>query len=485
MEIYMKKTYITNIPNKIGALLQATKLFTELGINITRVSYNKAVDSHALFIEVQGDEDKLLLADQQLSDIGYINNSDSELGIVLLEFTLRDVTGSATKVLSLIEEYGLNISYISSQEITEEYQSLKVGVRVDDENAFDEFIKKANEICAFRVIEYNKSEKIYDNSFFYKAFVQSLMDAAGTDEDKRELLLINTNLAMEVLEARGLSPYRTFDCIAKFANLLAGCKGEAFSPRVTTHKITENTEITTIEPPCGSNTAIIKSCGQYLFVDTGFACYKEEMLPIIKEIVPEFDHIKKSCVLTHIDVDHVGLLPMFDEVYASKKSRDSLVEEYAGLDGMREKNHLHTPYIRICKTLTEHVPSDPEKMIAIGDGGDMSGQLLRQIGFLPFGELCFEVYEGAGGHLPGEIVLIDYKNRIAFTGDIYVNIKGMTSEQRQYNKYAPILTTSVDTDKNLCTAEREAIMQRLGIGKWHIFGAHGAKYDYELKLGTK
>ena len=90
----MKKTYITNIPNKIGALLQATKLFTELGINITRVSYNKAVDSHALFIEVQGDEDKLLLADQHLSDIGYINNSDSELGIVLLEFTLRDVTGS-------------------------------------------------------------------------------------------------------------------------------------------------------------------------------------------------------------------------------------------------------------------------------------------------------------------------------------------------------------------------------------------------------
>ena len=69
----MKKTYITNIPNKIGALLQATKLFTELGINITRVSYNKAVDSHALFMEVEGDEDKLLLADQNLSDIGYLS----------------------------------------------------------------------------------------------------------------------------------------------------------------------------------------------------------------------------------------------------------------------------------------------------------------------------------------------------------------------------------------------------------------------------
>lgn len=485
MVIFMKKTYITNIPNKIGALLQATKLFTELGINITRVSYNKAVDSHALFIEVEGDENNLLEADRLLSDIGYINNSDSDVGIVLLEFTLRDVTGSATRVLTLIEEYGLNISYISSQEITEDYQTLKIGVRVEDENSFDEFLKKANEISALRIVEYNKSEKIYDNSFFYKAFVQSLMDAAGTDEDKRELLLVNTNLAMEVLEARGLAPYRTFDCIAKFASLLASCKGEAFNPRITTHKITDNTEITIIEPPCGSNTAIIKSLGEYLFVDTGFACYKEEMLPIIRKIVPEFDSIKKSCVLTHIDVDHVGLLPMFDEVYASKKSRDSLIEEFAGFDGMREKNRLHTPYIRICKTLTEHTPSDPEKMTVIGDGGDMSGLLLRQIGFLSFGELNFEVYEGAGGHLPGEIVLIDYTNKVAFTGDIYVNIKGMTAEQKQYNKYAPILTTSVDTDKSLCAAEREAIWQRLGLGKWHIFGAHGAKYDYEINLGNK
>ena len=479
----MKKTYITNIPNKIGALLQATKCFASLNINITRVSYNKAVDSHALFIEVQGEKDALLEADRLLSEIGYINNTEPEAGIILLEFCLRDVTGSATKVLSLIEEYGFNISYISSQENATEYQYLKVGLRVDNEAMISEFLSKAEEICTVRVIEYNKSEKVYDNSFFYKSFVDSLMEASGISEDKRDLLLINTNLAMEVLDAQGLSPYRTFDCIAKFASLLASCKGEAFSPRITTHRITDNTEITTIEPPCGSNTAIIKSFGEYLFVDTGFACYRNEMLPIFRQLIPDFDSIRKTCVLTHIDVDHVGLLPLFDEVYASKKSRDSLIDEIEGRDGIRERNHLHTPYIRICKALTEYVPSDPEKMTVIGDGGNMEGQLLRQIGFFSFGELNFEVYEGAGGHLPGEIVLIDYTNKIAFTGDIYVNIKGMTSEQRQYNQYAPILTTSVDTDKVLCAREREAIMQRLGAGKWHIFGAHGAKYDYELTIG--
>lgn len=478
----MKKTYITNVPNKIGALLQATKCFSSLDINITRISYNKAVDSHTLFIEVQGDKDKLIESDRILSEIGYINNTESESGIILLEFQLRDVTGSATRILELIEEFGFNISYISSQENATEFQFLKVGIRVENEYSLSEFLAIAEEICHVSIVEYNKSQRTYDNSFFYKTFVQSLMEAGGISEDKRELLLINTNLAMEVLDTQGLSPYRTFDCISKFAAMLANCKNDAFSPRIQTHRITDNTEITTIEPPCGSNTTIIKSMGEYLFVDTGFACYKEEMLPIFRTLIPEFDSIKKKCVLTHMDVDHVGLLPLFDEVFVSKKSKEYMADEFEGRDGIRERNPIHTPYIRICKTLTEYTPSDPERMTVIGDGGEMNGCHLKQIGFFSFGELNFEVYEGGGGHLPGEIVLIDYQNKIVFTGDIYVNIKGMTSEQRQYNKYAPILTTGVDTDKALCTREREAIMQRLGAGKWNIFGAHGPLYSCEIAV---
>ena len=100
------------------------------------------------------------------------------------------------------------------------------------------------------------------------------------------------------------------------------------------------------------------------------------------------------------------------------------------------------------------------------------------IRFFRFGDLCFEVYEGAGGHLKGETVLIDFTHHIAFTGDIYVNTHGMTREQAAYNQYAPVLMTSVDTDPKLCAEERRAVMQRLGMGQWQIFGAHGMKKDY-------
>ena len=56
----------------------------------------------------------------------------------------------------------------------------------------------------------------------------------------------------------------------------------------------------------------------------------------------------------------------------------------------------------------------------------------------------------------------------------------MTPEQARYNRYAPILMTSVDTDPALCALERKTTLQRLGAGKWQIFGAHGGGKEYEV-----
>ena len=55
----------------------------------------------------------------------------------------------------------------------------------------------------------------------------------------------------------------------------------------------------------------------------------------------------------------------------------------------------------------------------------------------------------------------------------------MTREQAEYNRYAPVLMTSVDTDPALCTEERKAVMQKLVSGKWKIFGSHGAMKEYD------
>jgi len=479
----MKKTYVTTMPNHIGAFLKASRCFAALGVNITRVSYNKAVDSHTLFIDAEGSAEQLKEADWLLTQIGYLQNNKNEKSIVLLEFCLRDVPGSVTAILELINKFNFNISYISSQENGTDYQLFKMGLFVEDAQKISEFLARAEKLCQVRVIDYNHSEKVYDNSIFYNSFVSGLSQTLGLSETVKNDLLVNANLAMQTLDEQGLSPYKTFDSIRRFAELLAACRGSAFNPRITSHRITDNTRVILIEPPCGSNTAIIESRGEYLFVDSGYALYAEEMQTLFRTLIPEYDTMKKRILLTHADVDHVGLLPLFDEVVTSKKSARCLQLEYEGKNGFREQNPLHRPYINMCKILTAYCPPRPETVQGLWEDPVDQQEPLTQIGFFDFGDLHFEVYEGKGGHLPGEVVLIDYSHHIAFTGDVYINIHGLTDKQSEYNQYAPILMTSVDTDPKLCAMERKAVMQRLGAGNWQIFGAHGCKKEYTVNVG--
>lgn len=277
-----------------------------------------------------------------------------------------------------------------------------------------------------------------------------------------------------------MSPYRTFDSISKFAELLSKSRGSGFEPRITTHTLTENTQIILIEPACGSNTAILKSRGEILVVDSGYACYQAQMLEIFRKLIPEFDSVPKRLLLTHADVDHCGMMNLFDEIIVSEKSARSLQNEALGENGFREQNPLHRPYINICKILTGYQTVDPDKLrTPWQDIRDLRNPL-TQIGFFEFGDLFFEVYEGRGGHLPGEIVLIDYQHNLAFTGDVYINLQGLTAAQAEYNQYAPILMTSVDTDPALCGQVRRAVLQRLGVGNWKIFGSHGAPKEYPV-----
>lgn len=476
----MKKTFVTNMPNQIGAFLKASKCFSELGINITRVSYNKAVDSHTLFIEVNGEETQFKKANEKLKEIGYLSHGDANTKVVLIEFRLEDKPGSVTSVLELISKFNFNISYISSQENGSNYQYFKMGLYVNETSDLAEFLSQAKKLCEVKVIDYNNTEKVFDNSIFYNSYVDGLVKTMKLSEKKKENLLVNVNLAMQTLDEQGLSPYKTFDSISKFAELLAESKGDNFNPRVTVHNLTEKTKITLIEPNCGSNTAIIESDNERVFVDSGYACYKKEMIDLIKSLVPDFRRKKERLIITHADVDHTGLLNEFDEVIVSQRSFESLIAEVDDNAGFRERNHLHLPYVNICKTLTDYETVDKSKLCPLWNKSSLSAPI-EQIGFYSVGELNFEVYEGKGGHLPGEILLIDYERKVAFTGDVFINLNDLTKKQAEYNQYAPILMTSVDTDAKLCSKERSAFLQRLGAGEWSIFGGHGGKKEYSTQ----
>lgn len=90
----MKKNIRSFHAQSYRRFLKTGKCFASLGINITRVSYDKTIDSHMLFLDVEGTEEQIRKADTEPEKIGYLQNKSSDSGIVLIKFTLRDVPGS-------------------------------------------------------------------------------------------------------------------------------------------------------------------------------------------------------------------------------------------------------------------------------------------------------------------------------------------------------------------------------------------------------
>ena len=150
------------------------------------------------------------------------------------------------------------------------------------------------------------------------------------NQEQTNSVLVNANLLMQILDEQKKSPLKTFDYIRRFAKLVQERKGENFSCNINSYNLEENnlSKLYVIEPPCGSNTYILQIQNELLFVDSGFACYKNEMAKIFRELISDFNNKNKTSFITHADVDHVGLLNTFDKNYMSKNCYENFVLEH-------------------------------------------------------------------------------------------------------------------------------------------------------------
>ena len=88
----MKRSFMTTMPDKTGAFLEATRIILAHGGNMTRASYNKAVDAHTLFLDVEAEESSLAAIGTDLAAAGFIRTA-AHVKIVLAEFELPHKPG--------------------------------------------------------------------------------------------------------------------------------------------------------------------------------------------------------------------------------------------------------------------------------------------------------------------------------------------------------------------------------------------------------
>ena len=454
----IRKTYITKMPDQAGAFLLAGRIISAAGGNIVRVNYNRAVDTHTLFIEVAADEAQHALIEQKLRECDYLAaEGDNDRQILMIVLKLPDVPGTVLPVLEVLGKYNVNISYISSQENGTGWQHFKMGLLIENTGEITRLMDEISRICEIRILDYEVTDRLLDGTVFYITFANEMRTILDLDQTQTNDVLVWANQIMQRLDEDGQPVIRTFDYIRRFAQFVRSRKGEHFNAQISGFSPAPGLMIYTIEPPCGSNTHILRYKDELLFVDSGFACYREEMLALFRAHIPDFDSLRRRCVITHADVDHSGLLDLFETVYMSRSCYENYVLEHRGERNYRESNPLHEPYCRLSKLISEYAPPPLERCTVIGEKTDDA--LFTRIGTIPFGEWEFQVFEGRGGHIRGECAIVCEELKLIFSGDIYVNIRGFSAEQREFNSYAPFLMTGVESIPALSKENREYLLK--------------------------
>lgn len=473
--MHLKRSYMTTMPDKSGAFLKASRIILKYGGNITRCNYNKAVDVHTLFVDVEAPEEAQEEIARELTLAGYLSKAGAHVKIVLMEFELQDKPGAVLPILEILSRYHINISYISSQENATGKQFFKMGLYIEEPGVIETLLMELSTLCPVRILQYDSGEKKLDNTVFYITFAGEMRRLLRLTQEQTNEFIHYANLVMQQLDDRNEPPSKTFEYISRFARFVAEHAAAAYDCRVTRLEVTQQVSALVLEPPCGSNITVLENRrdGSLLVVDSGFACYQRFTMRKLRELIPGFDDRAKELLLTHADCDHCGLVSQFGVIHLSRRSADAFAAELQGLPHYREENRNTLPYARLSKIITEYrtpMLSQLHVLDTLPCNDDMP---LSPIGTFDFADLHLTVYQGNGGHLPGEIVLIDEQNRVALTGDDYVNIHGYTPAQKEFNRLAPYLMTSVNEDSRKAKAILNELRLRLDGNGYLILPGHG------------
>lgn len=475
-----RKTFVTNMPDKAGAFLLASNIIARFHGNIVRASFNKAVDLHTLFIDVQASEQALGEITKELENVGYLNNRISAVRVIVVNIRIPDVPGAVLPVLEILNRYDINISYINAGTDGTEYQDFKMGLLIENPKLIKSLLDEISQLYQIEIIDYDDVETSLDNTIFYIRLANEMRKLMGLSTEKTIEFLSESNRVLQRLQDTGENPAKVFDYIRRFAQYISGYRGAGFRVDVTRNDI-GGVSIFSIQPPCGSNTYVLIDEKEMTLIDTGYALYYEEMTGVFDRLFPGWREKRKTVYITHADVDHCGLLSRLDGavIRLSAKSADGLRRQRAGEPDYREQNELNFGYSKLSRIISGYMPPEDTNFELLDSEPPHTHEDLIRIGFTRIAGLDFEVLEGSGGHLFGETVYLCRKEGIVFTGDNLVNIRGFSPERAQFNSLAPYLMRSVNVDPDKALRMRKQIMalieqvQRENAKPCIICGGHG------------
>ena len=440
----MRHTYVIRVEDKAGSFLKAARVIGSCGGNIVRTSYNRSVDSNTMFLEVAADNESVFdRISEGLGWMGYLE--DGEEDTILISIRIPDVPNAVIPVLEILNRFNVNISYMNAQDNGTPEQHFKMAIHIDDPSMTKAVLDGIAEYYEVTILDYEMTDKVLDNTVFYMTFASDMRKILSLNDSDSKEMMICSNRIMQILDDRGELPFKTFEYVRKFAEFVVQHGGDRFEPRYSVREIGD-LRMHIVEPACGSTVYVLESDDSLLFIDGGFSCYADDTFRFIESKIPNLASMEREIFITHPDLDHVGLCPYFTKVRLSGTAYDDFLAEEEGRDRYRESNPNHAPYYRISAIIAQYRPFGTDWMDIIGrrNGDDV----YERIGSFDFGGHEFTAFEGNGGHVDGDTILVCDDLGLVFTGDDFINVRDSTKEQREFNTLAPYLMQSVNMDSD-------------------------------------
>jgi Zn-dependent hydrolases, including glyoxylases len=448
------------MPDKSGAFLRASRIIAEFDGNIVRVSYNKAVDPHMLFLDIVAEEQNIRKIETELLSIGYIVDKINEIRVIEVSVRIPDTPGSVLPVLEILNSHNINISYLNSSSGSEPYQNFRMGLLIENAQLIKTLLDEISALYPIDIIQCDSEEENLDNTVFYIRLANEMQELLKLNTEKTMQFLNESNRILQALQASGEDAGKVFNYIRRFAYFVSGNRGDNFKVEIEKIRLSLKVTLYCIQPLFGSNTFVFDNSDSLTIIDTGYAIYAEEMENVLSSLWPDFNERQKRIYITHADVDHCGLLSKIEnaEIILNRKSAESLERQAEGLPDLRENTEIRFGYSRISQIISGYTPPDPSRFTIIDKDTPDEHEDLLIIGSLKIGDLDFDIYEGSGGHLGGEMLYVCSNPGIIFTGDLLVNIAGFSEETAEFNSLAPFLMKSVNVDSEKAAKMRSQLM---------------------------
>ncbi|MEA4890423.1 MAG: MBL fold metallo-hydrolase [Clostridiaceae bacterium] len=454
-----RKTFVTTMPNKTGAFLVAAKIIAKHDGNIVRVSYNKAVDLNTLFIDVVADQASLGMIGEELDSIGYLNRQHLEINVIMVEITIPDEPAALIPVLKILDRYDVNISYMNSIQNKTDYQKFVMGLLIENPKVIELLLDEIKELYPIKIIGGEDAGNHYDNSIFYIRLANEVKTILGLSQDQTMEFISEANRVLQMLQNAHESPEKVFAAIREFVSFMNDHRGDRFTVRIDKIILSSMVTLYAIQPVCGSNTYLFQTNQDLVLVDCGYALYRDEMDGIFRKIIPDWDQRPKRIYITHADVDHCGLLSTISHatLYLNEKSADSLKRQRMGILDYREMKEYGFGYSKLSRIISNYSPPSLDHAVIFDQDTPKEHDQLLKIGELSLADLVFDIYEGSGGHLEGEMIYLARDGSLMLTGDILVNIESFSDEMKYFNAIAPYLMRSVNVDSGKANRTRQEV----------------------------